>query len=96
MKWLERPAGWIDRVLRPRLTWFPARPACAWWRCSASFSAPPFRHWSFFPSPPQSHGAIALMGLGLMVRDGLVILLAALGAIFGLGVMLIMTTMGGG
>ncbi len=36
------------------------------------------------------------MGLGLMVRDGLVILLAALGAIFGLGVMLIMTTMGGG
>lgn len=35
------------------------------------------------------------MGLGFRARDGLVILLAALGAIFGLGVML-MTIMGGG
>ncbi|MFD1483588.1 exopolysaccharide biosynthesis protein [Paracoccus nototheniae] len=48
-------------------------------------AVPPLELLPFASSIPM--GAIALMGLGLMVRDGLVILIAALGALLGLGVL---------
>lgn len=96
MAWLERPAAWIDRVLRPRLSWFSGK---AGLRVVALLcillctTVPPLELLPFASSIPM--GAIALMGLGLMARDGLVILLAALGALVGLGALLL-ATLGGG
>ena len=86
MEWLKRPAGWIDRVLRPRLDWLTGK---AGLRLVALLcillcaTVPPLELLPFASSIPM--GAIASMGLGLMVRDGLVILVAALGALLGLG-----------
>jgi hypothetical protein len=86
MEWLKRPVVWIDRVLRPRLDWLTGK---AGLRLVALLcillcaTVPPLELLPFASSIPM--GAIALMGLGLMVRDGLVILVAALGALLGLG-----------
>lgn len=56
-------------------------------------TVPPLELLPFASSIPM--GAIALMGLGLMAQDGLVILFAAVGALVGLGALLL-TTLGGG
>ena len=96
MKWLERPADWIDRVLRPWITWLSGAVGL---RVMALLcillcaSVPPLELVSFASSIPM--GAIAFMGLGVMVRDGLVILFTAFGVLFCLGVLLI-SIMGGG
>ena len=95
MKWLERPAGWIDRMLRPRLSWFSGTVGLrivALLCILLCTTVPPLELLPFASTIPM--GAIALMGLGLMVRDGLVILIAALGASLGLGTLL-MSTVGG-
>jgi len=79
MDWLDKPAGWIDRLLRPRLQNFAGGTGlrlvavlciilCA--------TVPPLELLPFASTLPM--GAIALMGLGLMARDGLVILIAAI------------------
>ena len=96
MDWLERPAGWIDRVLRPRLSWLSGKAGLRVVALLCIFlcmTVPPLELLPFASSIPM--GAIALMGLGLMARDGLVILLAGLGALVGLGTLLL-TTLGGG
>lgn len=92
MKWLERPAGWIDRVLRPRLSWFSGTVGLrivALLCILLCITVPPLELLPFASTIPM--GAIALMGLGLMVRDGLVILIAVLGASLGLGTLLMST-----
>jgi hypothetical protein len=95
MKWLERPADWIDRVLRPRLSWFSGTVGLrivALLCILLCITVPPLELLPFASTIPM--GAIALMGLGLMVRDGLVILIAALGASLGLGTLLMSTVSG--
>lgn len=95
MKCLERPAGWIDRMLRPRITWFSGTVGLrivALLCVLLCITVPPLELLPFASTIPMS--AIALMGLGLMVRDGLVILIAACGASLGLGLMW-MSTVGG-
>lgn len=79
MDWLDRPAGWIDRLLRPRLQQVAdgsglrvVAVLCIVLCCTV----PPLELVPFASSIPM--GAIALMGLGLMARDGLVILIAGL------------------
>lgn len=78
MDWLHRPAGWIDAVLRPRLK-VVARgvglrivAALCIGLCA---TVPPLELIPFASTIPMA--AIALMGLGLMARDGVVILGAA-------------------
>ena len=96
MSWLKRPAGWIDRLLRPRLKWLSGRMGLrivALLCILLCTTVPPLELLPFASSIPM--GAIALMGLGLMARDGLVILVAVLGAILGLGILAV-TTVGGG
>lgn len=78
MDWLDRPAGWIDRLLRPRIKKIAGGVGlrlvavlCLILCCTV----PPLELLPFASTLPM--GAIALMGLGLMARDGLVILIAA-------------------
>ena len=95
MKWLDRPADWIDRLLRPRFNWFSGNfglRIVALLCILLCITVPPLELLPFASTIPMC--AIALMGLGLMVRDGLVILIAALGASLGLGGLL-MSTVGG-
>ncbi|MCJ8140638.1 exopolysaccharide biosynthesis protein [Falsirhodobacter halotolerans] len=78
MDWLHRPAGWIDAVLRPRLQivarGFGLRIVAA--LCiGLCATVPPLELVPFASTLPMA--AIALMGLGLMARDGVVILGAA-------------------
>lgn len=79
MDWLDRPAGWIDRLLRPRLQQVAdgsGLRVVAVLCIVLCFTVPPLELVPFASSIPM--GAIALMGLGLMARDGLVILIAGL------------------
>lgn len=70
---------WLDRVIRPRLRW-ASRPVFL--RALAAFclllvtSVPPLELLPFASSLP--FGAIALFGLGITARDGLVIVLGLL------------------
>lgn len=79
MDWIHKPAGWIDRLLRPRLKAVAGGTGlrvvavlCIILCCTV----PPLELLPFASSIPM--GAIALMGLGLMARDGVVILIAAI------------------
>lgn len=79
MEWIDKPAGWLDRLLRPRLQKIAGGAGlrvvavlCILLCCTV----PPLELLPFASSIPM--GAIALMGLGLMARDGLVILIAAI------------------
>ncbi|MDB6452570.1 exopolysaccharide biosynthesis protein [Falsirhodobacter sp. 20TX0035] len=79
MEWIDKPAGWIDRLLRPRLQKVAGGGGlrivavlCIILCCTV----PPLELLPFASSIPM--GAIALMGLGLMARDGVVILIASI------------------
>lgn len=79
MEWIDKPAGWIDRVLRPRMQTIAGGAglrAVAVLCLVLCCTVPPLELLPFASSIPM--GAIALMGLGLMARDGLVILIAAI------------------
>lgn len=75
----------LDRVIRPRLTWMTKKPflqiiAALCVLCAAM--APPLELIPFASSLP--FGAIALFGLGLMTHDGIVVLLGMALAMGGL------------
>lgn len=79
MRNVRRPMDWIDRILHPRMTWMTRPPAirivaaiCVLLCCMV----PPLELIPFASSVPM--GAIALMGLGLMARDGLAMMVAAM------------------
>lgn len=87
-----RPAArWIDKILQSRLRWLtraPARQVIAVMCLMLAATVPPLEVVPFASSLPM--GAIALFGLALMVRDGVVALFATAFAV-GTGAMLYMT-----
>jgi hypothetical protein len=77
VSWLRRPSRWIDRVMRPRLERFTggtgAYVSAA--MCALIAVAMPFME--FVPFSANGAGAaLTAHGLGLVTRDGLVMLLA--------------------
>ncbi|MFN7103727.1 MAG: exopolysaccharide biosynthesis protein [Pseudorhizobium sp.] len=91
LDFLRPAARWIDRILRPRLRWItrtPARQVVAVLCLLLAATVPPLEVLPFASSLPM--GAIALFGLALMVRDGVVALVAA-GFAVGTGALLYTT-----
>lgn len=78
MRALRKPANWIDALLEPRMHWVTRDPSL---RVLAALvillccTVPPLELIPFASSIPM--GAVALIGLGLMARDGLAMLVAA-------------------
>ncbi|MDN3521931.1 exopolysaccharide biosynthesis protein [Halomonas ramblicola] len=74
--WLERPAGWVDRLLRPRLTWLtrpPAHLGVALTGLLIALAMPPME---VVPFSANGAGlALTLFGLALLADDGLFALL---------------------
>lgn len=74
---LRRPARWIDRLVRPRLTWLTKEPfvhLAALLCILVALSVPPLEIVPFAGTP--SWAAIAIFGLALIARDGIFALLA--------------------
>ncbi len=74
--YLRKPAGWIDRVLRPRLTFLTRRTGCygvAVLCICVAATMPPLEPIPFLAS--LAGAAIALFGLSLITHDGLLTLL---------------------
>lgn len=74
--WLDRPAGWIDRVTAERLVWLTRPPfrSLLLAACTLAGAAMPFLELLPFTSSILA-GAVVLIALGLLVRDGLAALL---------------------
>lgn len=76
LAWLERPAGWVDRLLQPRLTWLtrpPAHVGVALTCLLVALAMPPME---FIPFSANGGGlALTLFGLALLADDGLMALL---------------------
>ncbi|MCO5730934.1 exopolysaccharide biosynthesis protein [Rhizobium sp. SSA_523] len=76
---MKPAAGFVDRLLAPRLKWLTKAP---WLQVAAliavllCFTVPPLELIPFASSAPM--GAIALFGLSLTARDGLMAVLAGL------------------
>lgn len=86
---LSRPARWLDAVVRPRLERLTEPPfdrvvalVCA----AIALMIPPLEFVPFGVAAPAL--ALALMGLALTARDGLVVILAAFVALGGAGAVL--------
>ncbi len=77
LEWLKKPARWIDRLLRPRLTYFTQAVGIyvTALLCTVIASAMPAMELVPF-SANLAGGALTLFGLALIAHDGL---LAALG-----------------
>lgn len=77
--WMKRPAGWIDRLLKPRLSQLtrpPAHLAVALTCLLIAMAMPPME---FVPFTANGAGlALTLFGLALLADDGLMALLAYL------------------
>ena len=79
LSWLRQPAGWIDRISSERLTVLTQRP---WIMLPASLCAlmvllaPAFETVPF--SVSIAAGAVALFALGMVARDGIMVLVALL------------------
>ena len=76
LDWLRKPAGWVDPVIRRRLTVLTDRPASyvALLCCiGLALTMPPMELLPFAAS--FASGAVALFATGLMARDGVFILL---------------------
>ena len=92
LSWLRKPAGWIDRISSERLTVLTQRP---WIMLPASLCAlmvllaPAFETVPF--SVSIAAGAVALFALGMVARDGIMVLIALL--VFVLTGWLIVTTL---
>lgn len=79
MKVAKRPAGWLDRLLKPRLhalTGAAATRVCAAFCGLIALAVPPLELIPFGVAAPAS--AITAFGLGLTARDGLMVALALL------------------
>lgn len=83
---MRRPAGWLDRLVRPRLGMFVGG---FWTRGAAlacillAFAIPPLELVPFGVLGPAS--AITAFGLGLTARDGMLVLIALLASAASLG-----------
>ncbi len=79
MRALQKPANWLDKLLEPRMRWVSSDPTL---RVMAAIVillclfVPPLELIPFASTIPMA--AIALIGLGLMARDGLVMMGAAI------------------
>ena len=78
LDWMQRPVGWFERRLRPRLTWAVTPPLArvpAVVVLSAALCMPLLE---LIPGSGTSLGAaIALFSAGLLARDGLFVLIGA-------------------
>lgn len=77
LKWLQRPARWLDAVFRPRLFFLTEKAGryCIILLCSLVALATPAME--FIPFSANGAGITFLtLGLALIVRDGLVVLLS--------------------
>lgn len=78
LDWLERPALWLDKRLRPRLRWAIEPPVAVALKvlvCAAACCAPLME---VIPASGTSVGAaITLFGAGLIARDGAFVLVGA-------------------
>ncbi len=77
ISWLRRPSRWLDRLMRPRLERFTGRTGtiASSAMCALIAVAMPFME--FVPFSANGAGAaLTAHGLGLVTRDGLVMLLA--------------------
>ena len=77
LDFLRPVAFWVDKVLKPRLRWItkpPALQVIAVFCLLLAAMVPPLEIVPFASSLPM--GAIGLFGLALMVRDGVVAILA--------------------
>lgn len=86
-------ARWADRIVRPRLRWLTRRPwsSVAALACVALAATTPLLEVVPFASTVPMAG-VALIGLALLTRDGVVLMLAAalsLAGLAGLGVSLL-------
>ncbi|MFP4138562.1 MAG: exopolysaccharide biosynthesis protein [Halomonas sp.] len=79
LDWLERPAGWVDRLLRPRLSFVtrpPAHLGVALTCLVIGLAMPPME---VIPFSANGAGlALTLFGLALLADDGLLALLGYL------------------
>lgn len=77
MHWLQRPARWIDRLLKPRLVWLARPPAhlpVALVCLLIGLAMPPME---LVPFSANGAGlALTLFGLALLAEDGLLVLIA--------------------
>lgn len=86
---LSRPAQWLDAVVRPRLERLTEPPfdrLVALVCVAIALMIPPLEFVPFGVAAPAL--ALALMGLALTARDGLVVILAAFVALCGAGAVL--------
>ncbi|HCW48932.1 MAG TPA: exopolysaccharide biosynthesis protein [Brevundimonas sp.] len=86
---LSRPARWLDAVVRPRLERLTEPPfdhGVALVCVAIALMIPPLEFVPFGVAAPAL--ALALMGLALTARDGLVVILAAFVALGGAGAVL--------
>lgn len=77
IRFVRRPAAWMDRIARPRLPMLLSSPgirAAAAMCIAIAFAIPPLELVPFGVAAPAS--AITAFGLGLIARDGLLILVA--------------------
>jgi hypothetical protein len=76
VRWMQKPAGWIDHLLKPRLTRLtrpPAHLAVALTCLLIALAMPPME---VVPFTANGAGvALTLFGLGLVANDGLMVLL---------------------
>jgi len=80
--YLRRPAAWIDKLIRPRLTWLTREPfihIAAFLCILVAFTVPPLEVIPF--AGTVSWIAIGVFGLALIAHDGLLALVAFLFAI---------------
>ncbi|MDI5935357.1 exopolysaccharide biosynthesis protein [Halomonas kalidii] len=78
-RWMERPASWVDRLIKPRLTWLTRPPAhlpVALTCLLIALAMPPMEVVPF--SATGAGLALTLFGLALLANDGLLALLGYL------------------
>lgn len=78
LQWLEKPAGWLERCLHPRLFWVIEPPVAIMLKAmvfTAALCAPLME---VIPASGTSVGAaITVFSAGLLARDGVFVLLGA-------------------
>lgn len=77
LDWLEKPAGFVDRLLKPRLQWLVTGPAVYVIGSVCVLLSASFIFMELVPFSANLGGAaLAAFGLALLVRDGLLGLIA--------------------
>lgn len=79
MDWLKPIARWTDKVVRPRMKWATQRPwlnVLALICIALAATVPPLEVVPFASTLPMA--AIALFGLAILVKDGVLAIIAAL------------------